>query len=68
MTVVELIEALEMMPENAEVRIAEIGYRSAFEYATGEPEMVELEDNTVVYFPQGYQIGYLPSEAREELG
>lgn len=70
MNVAALIDALEQMPEDAEVRIADIGYRSAFEYHIDDivsPAEVIIDDESVVYLAQGSQIGYLPSEAREEL-
>lgn len=95
-TVQDLIDALGNMDSEAEVRIADAGCISSFEYGvddvvqvgdTSEPpdynnysddedeeyerDYDEWEDSkteAVVYIGQGSQIGYLPDEARVELG
>ncbi len=67
-TVGELMDTLQHFDEEAEVRIAEGGYRSFFEY--GIEDIVEAEDSDgkdVVYIGEGRQLGYLPSDARQEL-
>lgn len=81
-TVMELIEALQLVDPNAEIRVADTtGYRSHFEYrieptatevyiSDGEfdPEAEDEEGQSpIVYLELGYQIGYLPSEARAAL-
>lgn len=79
MTVGELIERLQDMNEEAEVRFAHQP-SWAFEYAVSDVVEVELEEDTngeyhngrgverVVYIAEGTQLGYLPGIASEELG
>ena len=70
MTVAELIQELEYMDPNTEVRFAsqpnwpfEYGIRSV------TPEVAtKTSIDPVVYLEEGRQIGYLPSEAKDELG
>ncbi len=73
MTVAELIEELEFMNPEARVRFASQP-NWPFEYSIAEIIQVDLEnllpgyENGVVYLAEGRQIGYLPSEAKDELG
>lgn len=68
MTVLELLEALSDLPEDAEVMLA-AQPAWPFEYTLGEPVIVELDDSTsTVYLPEGKQTGYLPGAAARELG
>lgn len=68
MTVEQLIAALEQLPPEAEVRLA-IQPAWPFEYAISAiTEAVPLPEGDVVYLIEGTQLGYLPGEAREEIG
>lgn len=69
MTVAELIEALSEMDQDAEVRLA-IQPAWAIEYTIENVGQVEGNDEkpSVVYLSEGFQIGYLPSEAHEAIG
>lgn len=81
MTVGELLDILEGLDENAEVRIAHQP-AWAFEYEINDVvpvEPVDEEDTayrnngngngaTVVYLVDGRQLGYLPSEAARQIG
>lgn len=73
MTVQRLIEELEQMNPNAEVRFA-AQPNWPFEYDIDSVVQVDVEDrrtdNTteIVYLEEGRQIGYLPGEAARELG
>ena len=69
MTVEDLIQALEDLDPEAEVRIASIGPRTDLEYHAQVPEPVTLEDGRiVVYLAEGLPIGYLPLAARAVFG
>ena len=73
MTVADLIEELKWMPEDAEVRFASQP-NWPFEYNINDVISVEIEnrrtgeEEEVVYLAEGRQLGYLPSEAKDELG
>lgn len=71
MTVRELIEELKYMDEDATVRFASQP-SWPFEYSIyGVVQTtVNYNDNErdMVYLEEGRQVGYLPSEAKEELG
>ena len=78
MTVGELIEELKYVNEDCEVRFAsqpswpfEYSINGVVQAVVEKPDKhtydgYETED--VVYLEEGRQIGYLPSEAKEELG
>jgi hypothetical protein len=67
MTVAELIEELKYMEQDAEVRFASQP-SWPFEYdITGVVE-VNVDEDDVVYLEEGRQLGYLPGEAKDELG
>lgn len=63
MTVAQLIEILEGMDEEAEVRLA-IQPNYPFEHGIGE--VVEVDGK--VYIAEKSQIGYLPAEVSADLG
>jgi hypothetical protein len=73
MTVADLIAELEFMNPDTEVRFASQP-NWPFEYSIYDIVEVEVEKRntdeteTVVYLAEGSQIGYLPSEAKDELG
>ena len=71
MTVRELIEELKYMDEDATVRFASQP-SWPFEYSIYGviQTTVNYNDNErdMVYLEEGRQVGYLPSEAKEELG
>lgn len=79
MTVGDLLDILEGLDENAEVRIAHQP-AWAFEYEINDVVPVEPMDEedvadryngngaTVVYLVDGRQLGYLPSEAAHQIG
>ena len=73
MTVKRLIEELEQMNPNAEVRFA-AQPNWPFEYDIDSVVQVDVEDRRtdditeIVYLEEGRQIGYLPGEAARELG
>ena len=77
MTVQELIEELRLMDQNAPVRFASQP-SWPFEYSISGVVQTIVDTNIitpdgykqkdVVYLEEGRQIGYLPGEAREELG
>ncbi len=71
MTVRELIEELRLMDQDATVRFASQP-SWPFEYSIyGVVQTtVNYNDNErdMVYLEEGRQVGYLPSEAKEELG
>ena len=72
MTVRELIQELEYMDQDAKVRFASQP-SWPFEYSIYgviQTTVKDIRDNEedVVYLEEGQQIGYLPSEAKEELG
>jgi hypothetical protein len=72
MTVRELIEELVQLDGNTEVRFASQP-RWPFEYSIRSVIVAGIEDRQteeitdVVYLEEGRQIGYLPSEAKDEL-
>jgi hypothetical protein len=72
MTVAELIEKLQGLNPETEVRMANQP-RWAFEYDIESAVVVEIENertgeiNEVVYLEEGFAIGYLPSEAIQAL-
>ncbi|MDP2234974.1 MAG: hypothetical protein Q8J88_00950 [Bacteroidales bacterium] len=74
MTVQQLIEELEGMNPEAEVRFAsqpnwpfeyEISNVSGF---TPDGEETNDEESEVVYLVEGYQLGYLPEKVKFEIG
>ena len=71
MTVGELIEELKYMDEDATVRFASQP-SWPFEYSiNGVVQTIVNEHNNkydVVYLEEGRQVGYLPKEAKNELG
>jgi hypothetical protein len=72
MTVRQLIEELEFMNQDAEIRFASQP-SWPFEYSIDDIVEAEVEKRntdeteTVVYLAEGRQIGYLPGEAKNEL-
>jgi hypothetical protein len=74
MTVIELKEALEGLPDEAEVRLA-MQPSWPFEYSIMEVVPLEPDEEApadeevkVVYLTEGSQLGYLPGEASEAIG
>jgi hypothetical protein len=73
MTVRQLIEELEFMNQDAEIRFASQP-NWPFEYSIDDVVSVDIEnrrtgdEEEVVYLAEGRQIGYLPGEAKDELG
>ena len=72
MTVRELIEELKYMDEDAIVRFASQP-SWPFEYSINGVVQTIVRDRNdekkdIVYLEEGRQVGYLPSEAKEELG
>ncbi len=72
MTVRELIEELRLMDQDATVRFASQP-SWPFEYSiygVVQTTVRDREDNEIdmVYLEEGRQVGYLPTEAKEELG
>jgi hypothetical protein len=73
MTVRQLIEELEFMNQDAEIRFASQP-NWPFEYSIDDIVSVDIEnrltgeEEEVVYLAEGRQIGYLPGEAADELG
>lgn len=72
MTVGELINELKYMDEGATVRFASQP-SWPFEYSINgvvQTTVKDREENekNMVYLEEGRQVGYLPSEAKEELG
>ncbi len=72
MTVRELIEELRLMDQDAKVRFASQP-SWPFEYSIYgviQTTVRDREDNEIdmVYLEEGRQVGYLPKEAKEELG
>ncbi len=68
MTVQELIEELSYVNPDAEIRFASQP-NWPFEYSFSGP--VEVEDEggfPTVYLVEGRQLGYLPGEAKDEIG
>ena len=72
MTVRELIEELRLMDQDAKVRFASQP-SWPFEYSINgvvQTTVRDREDNEIdmVYLEEGRQVGYLPKEAKDELG
>ena len=72
MTVGELIQELKYMDEDATVRFASQP-SWPFEYSINGVVQITVKDREenekdMVYLEEGRQVGYLPSEAKEELG
>ena len=68
MTVQELIEELSYVNPDAEIRFASQP-SWPFEYSFSGPVEVADEDGLpTVYLVEGSQLGYLPEEARDEIG
>ena len=71
MTVRELIEELKYMDEDATVRFASQP-SWPFEYSISGVVQTTVNYNEnerdMVYLEEGRQVGYLPSEAKNELG
>ena len=75
MTKGELLDALQEMDPDTEIRFASQP-SWPFEYSIhdivivdDEPEQDDCEESTqIVYLVEGRQIGYLPHEAKEEIG
>lgn len=70
MTVKELIEELEYLDPDAEVRFASQP-NWPFEYdirSISQEVMVNSNRDSVVYLEEGRQIGYLPEPAKNILG
>ena len=72
MTVEELIEELKYMDKDATVRFASQP-SWPFEYSIYGVVQTTVRDNKdnerdMVYLEEGRQVGYLPAEAKEELG
>lgn len=69
MTIGQLIDYLSDFDSNIEVRIASQP-NWPFEYAISNVVSVYNDESSkeVAYIGEGRQIGYLPSEAKEELG
>jgi len=67
MTVRELIEELRLADQDATVRFASQP-SWPFEYSIYGVVQTKVKDQDMVYLEEGRQVGYLPSEAKEELG
>jgi len=71
MTVQELIEELRLFDQEAQVRFASQP-SWPFEYSINGVIQTIVDnrgnEEDVVYLEEGKQIGYLPTEAKEELG
>ena len=72
MTVEELIQELQYMDGDATVRFASQP-SWPFEYSIYGVVQTTVKDSRdneedIVYLEEGRQVGYLPSEAKEELG
>jgi len=71
MTVRELIEELKYMDEDATVRFASQP-SWPFEYSIYGVVQTTVnyndDERDIVYLEEGRQVGYLPAEAKEELG
>lgn len=68
----DLVERTELLPPETPVRLAHQPHWP-FEYDIDETAIVDVkndrtgETQQVIYLGEGNQIGYLPSEAKEEL-
>ena len=67
MTVRELIEELRLVDQDATVRFASQP-SWPFEYSIYGVVQTTVKDQDMVYLEEGRQVGYLPSEVKEELG
>jgi hypothetical protein len=68
MTVQELIEELSYVNPDAEIRFASQP-SWPFEYSfSGPVEVVDEDGFPTVYLVEGSQLGYLPGEAKDEIG
>ena len=71
MTVRELIEELRLMDQDATVRFASQP-SWPFEYSIYGVVQTTVnyndDERDIVYLEEGRQVGYLPAEAKEELG
>ena len=71
MTVRELIEELRLMDQDATVRFASQP-NWPFEYSIYGVVQTTVnyndDERDIVYLEEGRQVGYLPAEAKEELG
>lgn len=67
MTVSELKEILEHYDDDMEVRFASQP-NWPFEYSILDAVMAHVDEEDVIYLEEGQQLGYLPREAKEELG
>lgn len=71
MTVRELIEELRLMDQDATVRFASQP-SWPFEYSIHGVVQTTVnyndDERDIVYLEEGRQVGYLPSEAKQELG
>ncbi len=67
MTVRELIEELRLMDQDAKVRFASQP-SWPFEYSIYGVVQTTVKDQDMVYLEEGRQVGYLPKEAKDELG
>ena len=67
MTVEELIEELKYMDKDATVRFASQP-SWPFEYSIYGVVPTTVDGKDMVYLEEGRQVGYLPTEAKNELG
>jgi len=67
MTVRELIEELRLVDQDAKVRFASQP-SWPFEYSIYGVVQTTVKDQDMVYLEEGRQVGYLPKEAKDELG
>ena len=67
MTVSELKEILEHYDDDMEVRFASQP-NWPFQYSILDAVLAHVDEEDVIYLEEGQQLGYLPREAKEELG
>jgi hypothetical protein len=67
MTVRELMEELRLADQDATVRFASQP-SWPFEYSINGVVPTIVDGKDMVYLEEGRQVGYLPSEAKDELG
>ena len=67
MTVSELKEILDYYDDDMEVRFASQP-SWPFEYSIIAAVTAHVDEEDVIYLEEGRQLGYLPREAKEELG
>ena len=67
MTVNKLKEILEYYDDDMEVRFASQP-SWPFEYSISNVVLAHVDEKDVIYLEEGNQLGYLPREAKEELG